>query len=263
MFSLLSTQKNTCGLRPLIKGRDAGTGRVVGGTVATIGDWPWAISMLFNGRHVCGGSLINDQWIITAAHCIGTNTNAASYRILFGLHDRLNQENWVISRNVQRIVMHPSYVSQNFVNDIALMQLSSKIDNYTQYCMPVCFPKVGQTFANQIGYTVGWGAQAYGGAITRLLMEVATTIVTDSACQSRYSAGVINPNTQICSGGSNKGACQGDSGGPFTVVDSTNGGRHTLAGIVSWGINCGNGGVYTRSSAYRSWVESIIGSTLP
>lgn len=52
------------------------------------------------------------------------NTNAASYRILFGLHDRLNQENWVISRNVQRIVMHPSYVSQNFVNDIALMQLS-------------------------------------------------------------------------------------------------------------------------------------------
>lgn len=56
---------------------------------------------------------------------------------------------------------------------------------------------------------------------------------------------------------------QGDSGGPFTVVDSTNGGRHTLAGIVSWGIGCGNGGVYTRSSAYRSWVEGIIGSTLP
>ena len=53
-----------------------------------------------------------------------SNTNAATYRILFGLHDRLNQESWVSSRNVQRIVVHPSYVSQNFANDIALMQLS-------------------------------------------------------------------------------------------------------------------------------------------
>lgn len=58
-------------------------------------------------------------------------------------------------------------------------------------------------------------------------------------------------------------ALQGDSGGPFTVADSSNGGRHTLAGITSWGIGCGNGGVYARASAYRSWVESTIGSTLP
>lgn len=59
------------------------------------------------------------------------NTNPASYRILFGLHDRLNQESWVVSRNVQRIVVHPSYVSQNFVNDIALMQLSVMRANST------------------------------------------------------------------------------------------------------------------------------------
>jgi secreted trypsin-like serine protease len=55
---------------------------------------------------------------------------------------------------------------------------------------------------------------------------------------------------------------QGDSGGPFVVADATRGGRYTLAGLTSWGINCGNGGVYTRVSAYRSWVESIVGTLL-
>lgn len=91
--------------------------------------------------------------------------------------------------------------------------------------MPVCFPKATQTFANQIGYTVGWGAQFYGkwifhvfahlrwfyslgGSITRELMQVATTIVTDAVCQSRYTAGTIDTTIQICSGGNNQGACQ-------------------------------------------------------
>ena len=102
-----------------------------------------------------------------------------------------------------------------------------------------------------------------GGAVTRLLMEVTTPIVTDSVCQGRYSAGMISTNVQICSGGGNKGACQGDSGGPFVVADTTLGGRYTLAGLTSWGINCGQGGVYTRVSAFRPWVEATIGSTLP
>ena len=102
-----------------------------------------------------------------------------------------------------------------------------------------------------------------GGAVTRLLMEVTTPIVTDSACQGRYSAGMINTNVQICSGGGNKGACQGDSGGPFVVADTSLGGRYTLAGLTSWGINCGQGGVYTRVSAFRPWVEATIGSILP
>jgi len=253
--------KDTCGLRPLVNSNDS-PHRVVGGVVSVPGDWPWKISMLLNGRHVCGGSLINDQWIITAAHCVTGNTNPTAYRILFGLHDRSNPNApSVISRNVQRIVVHPQY-GRNFANDIALMQLSTKVEPYTEYYMPVCFPKPGQSFANQIGYTVGWGAEFYGGSVTRFLMEVATPIVTDAQCQARYNAGMISTATQICSGGSRKGACQGDSGGPFIVADATRGGRYTLAGLTSWGIGCGDGGVYTRVSAYKSWVESTIGSTL-
>jgi len=269
VFSILSQSvfaidypKDVCGLRPLINTNDP-PNRVVGGVQSKPGDWPWKISMLLNGRHVCGGSLINDEWIITAAHCVAGNTNRNAYRILFGVHDRLGQEAWVISRNVQRIVIHPQYSSSRFLNDIALMQLSTKVEPYTEYYMPVCFPSIDQTFANQTGYTVGWGAQSYGGTITRYLMEVATRIVDDNECRKRYSTNMINTNTQICSGGNKTGACQGDSGGPFIVADPTRGGRYTLAGLISWGIGCGDGGVYTRVSAYRQWVESIIGSALP
>ncbi|CAF1586587.1 unnamed protein product [Didymodactylos carnosus] len=69
-----------CGLRPLVN-------KVVGGVVAKVGDWPWSGSLLSNGRHICGGSLIKGTWFITAAHCV-TNTNPANYRVQLGIHDR-------------------------------------------------------------------------------------------------------------------------------------------------------------------------------
>ncbi|CAF2345553.1 unnamed protein product [Rotaria sp. Silwood2] len=215
-----------------------------------------------NGNHICGGSIINDQWIITAAHCVVGNQNPASYVIYIGLHDRLIADEWVITRKVENITIHSKYSSQNFANDIALMKLSEKIDPYTEYYMPVCFPNVDQTFENQIGYTVGWGAPFYGGSLLRHLYEVASLVLTDNACKARYSSGMINTSTQVCSGGNSTGACQGDSGGPFIVADPARGGRYVLVGLTSWGIGCGDGGVYTRVSAYKSWVESITGSTL-
>jgi secreted trypsin-like serine protease len=239
-----------------------GSIKIVGGTESKRGDWPWQISMQRNGNHICGGSLINDQWIVTAAHCVVGNTNPNVYRIVFGLHDRLVSDSWVITRTVSSVVVHPQYSSRNFVNDIALMKLSTPIAQYTEYYMPVCFPNVSQTFDNQIGYTVGWGAATYGGPALRYLTEVATPILTDVACRARYNIGMINTNIQICSGGGQKGACQGDSGGPFIVSDSSRNGRYVLAGLTSWGIGCGDGGVYTRASFYKTWIESIAGPVL-
>jgi len=252
--------KSTCGLRPLVTGTTSP--RIVGGTESKPGDWPWKISMQRNGAHVCGGSLINDQWIITAAHCVTGNTNPTVYRIIFGLHDRNIQHSWVITRTVQSIIVHPQYSSSLLSNDIALMKLTTKVDPYTEYYMPACFPTATQTFAGLTGYTVGWGASRYGGPALRYLNEVATPILTDAACKARYANGRINTATQICSGGGNKGACQGDSGGPFIVADATRSGRYVLVGLTSWGIGCGDGGVYTRVSAYKTWVESYTGPTI-
>ncbi|CAF0822574.1 unnamed protein product [Rotaria sp. Silwood1] len=253
--------KDTCGLRPLINKGDSPP-KIVGGVEAERGDWPWVISMRRNGNHICGGSLINDQWIITAAHCVYANQNPGVYQIVLGLHDRLIADNWVISRKVQSIIVHPQYSSQSLSNDIALMKLVDKIDTYTEYYMPVCFPRANQTFADQIGYTVGWGAPFHGGSLLRYLYEVTSSVLTDNVCKARYTSGMINPATQICSGGNSTGACQGDSGGPFIVSDPQRDGRYVLVGLTSWGIGCGDGGVYTRVSAYKSWIESKVGPTL-
>ncbi|CAF0960735.1 unnamed protein product [Rotaria sordida] len=253
--------KDTCGLRPLVDETDL-TPKIVNGTESIKGDWPWLISMQRRGSHICGGSLINDEWIITAAHCVVGNLDTSVYDIIFGLHDRLAPDPWVIRRKVDRIVVHPQYTSRNFLNDIALMKLSAKIDTYTEYYMPVCFPNADQTFDGQIGYTIGWGAQFYGGSVLRKLNEVTSAVLTDSACKGRYSTGMINTDTQICSGGNKAGACQGDSGGPLIVADPARSGRYVLVGLTSWGIGCGDGGVYTRVSAYKSWVETTAGATL-
>ncbi|CAF3197292.1 unnamed protein product [Rotaria socialis] len=253
--------KDTCGLRPLINTGDS-PDRIVGGTASLRGDWPWIVSMQRNGNHFCGASLINDEWLITAAHCVVGVTNPSTIRILFGLHDRLSADPWVIARTAKTIINHPRYTSNNMSNDISLIQLSAKIDTYTEYYMPVCFPSADQTFAGQVGQTIGWGAPAYGGSLLRYLSEVSSSVLTDSACRARYSAGMINAATQVCSGGNKTGACQGDSGGPFVIPDATRAGRYVLVGLTSWGIGCGDGGVYTRVSAYKSWVESIAGATL-
>ncbi|CAF1488322.1 unnamed protein product [Adineta steineri] len=254
--------EDACGLRPLIDPPGNSSSRIVGGFESVRGDWPWAISMQRQGSHICGGSLINNQWIVTAAHCLAGNTNPLIYTIVFGAHDRLISDPWVIKRSVSSIIIHPNYNSQNFANDIALMKLSAIVKPYTEHYMPICFPGDNQVFEGQTGHTVGWGASYYGGSILRYKSEVATPILSDTACRARYNAGMINPAYQICSGGSNKGACQGDSGGPFIVADPTRGGRYVLAGLTSWGIGCGQGGVYTRLSYYRPWIESHAGSVL-
>lgn len=98
--------------------------KIVGGVKANPEDWGWQVAMLYNGRFICGGSLINSQWVVTAAHCVESNLNPSAYSFDIGLHDRNNKESWATSRNVLRVIKHPSYSSSTFQNDIAVMKLS-------------------------------------------------------------------------------------------------------------------------------------------
>jgi len=245
---------NTCGLRPL-------GGRIVGGVVSKIGDWPWSGSLQANGRHICGGTLISKTWFLTAAHCT-TSTVASQYRVQLGVHDRTVPERWVKTYAVKRVIPHPSYNSQKIQNDISLLELTTSTEPWNEYILPACFPSANQDFQGKTCTATGWGATFSGGSVTRYQYEVNMPVLTDTACRTKYGGGsqnMLNSATQICAGlaGQNKDTCQGDSGGPLVVKDNN---KWFLAGLTSWGIGCGDGGVYTKCSAFRSWVTSYTGA---
>lgn len=121
--------------------------------------------------------------------------------------------------------------------------------------MPICIPDESINFEGKNSWTTGWGALEWEGPGSRYLMQVELPILSDGDCQKKFDE--INTTKVLCAGikGENKDSCQGDSGGPLVVE---NNGKWFLAGITSWGIECGDGGVYTRTSYYLDWIKEII-----
>ena len=97
--------------------------RIIGGEEANSGDWGWQAILYFRGAFICGGSLINNEWVITAAHCISSNNAPSDYSIRLGLHNRFNPENYSIMVNISKFIIHSRYNSSNLHNDIALLKL--------------------------------------------------------------------------------------------------------------------------------------------
>lgn len=111
-----------------IRGKEAD--KVVGGVRADPEDWGWQTAMEYNGRFTCGGSILNKEWVITAAHCVYGRNYPSSYNFRFGLHDRSNPESYADSRKVSKIFIHPRYSQYTLQNDIALMRLSVRFFNF-------------------------------------------------------------------------------------------------------------------------------------
>jgi len=249
-----------CGKRPLIPGSDVDYDKIVGGVEAIRGDWPWSCSLRANGRHICGGSLINNKWIITAAHCV-TVASLATYRLVCGLHDRLIDDKWTQTFTPIKVVPHPNYNSRLIQNDIALFELSGDGATFDDYVSPVCIPDDGQDYDGKTSIATGWGTLFSGGSVSPVHMEVAMPILSDDDCKKKFGGtnNMLDPKTQVCAGisGANLDTCQGDSGGPL-VVKHDDDNKWYLIGLTSWGYGCGDGGVYTRCSAFRDWMTKTM-----
>ncbi|CAF0932506.1 unnamed protein product [Brachionus calyciflorus] len=250
--------------------------RIVGGTEANPNSWPSIAFVEFTYKYDfnmitytvtsrCGGTLINRDTIVTAAHCYLSTINRSDgskirvipnkyfqtiesmYTVYLGLHDVRNRQ---FQFSVNSFTQHPNYRGGT-ENDIAIIRLRSTV-TYNSLIQPGCLPygkaSVYPTTFNIDSWAAGWGTLSFKGPLANTLQNVRLTIVSGGSNSIIY-AGDFN-------GG--KDTCQGDSGGPLFIKDSFDGSqKYILVGITSFGVGCGTPGKYggyTRVSAFLNWI---------
>ncbi|XP_069802769.1 chymotrypsinogen A-like [Dendropsophus ebraccatus] len=242
-----------CGV-PSIKPVISGYSKIVNGEEAVSGSWPWQVSLQTNTAfHYCGGSLISDLWVVTAAHC----EVSTSDRVILCEHDLSSNAEPIQTKSIARVLTHPGYSDSTFTNDIALVKLTSAA-TITTRVSPVCIAASADVFSvGERCVTTGWG---YINGITQTspskLQQVTLPLLSDTECQ-RYWGDQIQSN-MICAGASKADACKGDSGGPLVCQRD---GTWILTGIVSFGSPICYGyipGVYAKVTALRSWMDQTI-----
>ncbi|CAM9735310.1 unnamed protein product, partial [Bubo scandiacus] len=256
----------TCGLRPMAA--DDGTSRVVGGTDAQPGAWPWIVSIQNTRRrgtgHVCGGSLISPQWVLTAAHCFTKASRITMWRVVVGT-TRLTQPGPEAQvRAVKQLLVHEDYSNISQRNDIALLELDRPVQcsNSIQLaCVPDTSLKVSELTTC---YVSGWGSTMVRAAgPTDVLQEAKVHLIDLNLCNSsRWYRGAVHPHN-LCAGYPQGGidTCQGDSGGPLVCKDNS-AEYFWLVGVTSWGIGCARAkrpGVYTSTQHFYNWILVQMG----
>ncbi|XP_067010914.2 chymotrypsin-2 [Anabrus simplex] len=224
--------------------------RVINGENASPGEIPYIVSLRRGNSHFCGGSILNANWVITAAHCV-VSTSASSVTVVTGT-TTLNAGGNKYS--VSRIINHSGYsAAASWRNDIALLKVASPIQ-LSSSIQPVKLPAANKNQGAGLPVLVsGWGYSSYPGwTLPNNLQKLNLQLVSNEDCQSRHTGNIYE--TSVCaSAGNGKGVCNGDSGGP--LVEASSG---ELVGIVSWGRPCAVGypDVYTRVAKYIDWINA-------
>lgn len=279
-----------CGVRPLFEKMnrkdakeqemlDSIGARIVKGDDAEVASAPWQVMLYKRSPQelLCGASVISDQWVLTAAHCIlypPWNKNFTSDDILvrLGKHYRARFERGtekIVA--IDEIIVHPKYNwRENLNRDIALLHMKRPI-TFTDEIHPICMPtkKVAKTlmFAGYKGRVTGWGNLMETWTprrnLPQVLQQIQLPIVEQDTC--RQSTSIRVTDNMFCAGfapdaGRSGDSCEGDSGGPF-VMKNPEDNRWYQMGIVSWGEGCdrtGKYGFYTHLFRMRRWMSKVI-----
>uniref|UniRef100_A0A4W3H6J6 Peptidase S1 domain-containing protein n=1 Tax=Callorhinchus milii TaxID=7868 RepID=A0A4W3H6J6_CALMI len=194
--------KEGCGMRPLMD--PPVEMRVIGGQEALPGNWPWQVSVQMRHDssylHICGGSIIDTRWVLTAAHCVSQASSPKDWVVVVGLHQRSIRNGMTKVMKLKRIFLHYDFDHNTLQNDMSLLELSKKIE-YNDYVQPVCLP-FNKTIIDSMHlcYITGWGVTKENGKETDILQEAVVKLIPNSVCnQAKWYNGLIKPNMQ-CAG---------------------------------------------------------------
>jgi len=244
--------------------------RVVGGTEAVQNSHPWIVRLGMCG-YLCGGTIINERFILTAAHCVfdetGTIMDTSCMTVYAGDHDAAEPDLNEQQLAVKAVYAHDAYnPSVSSANDIAILELRVGVifTDGEKSIKPACLPEPGFVLPEQNTnvYIAGWGVTD-DKSTARYLQEGKVDYIPDAECKTMW--GILDAKTMLCAGkrGGKIDTCQGDSGGPLIYAK---GSTALLVGVVSFGAECGAPnapGVYVDVVNFLDWINGVVGGTIP
>ncbi|KAG8524915.1 Chymotrypsinogen B, partial [Galemys pyrenaicus] len=247
----LSPLLSGCGV-PAIPPVLSGTARIVNGKAAFPGSWPWQVSLQdSNGFHFCGGSLINESWVVTAAHC----RVRTSHLVVAGMFDESSEHNVQVLW-IAQIFENPGFTRHNYSNDITLLKLATPV-NISNIVSPVCLPSAQDNFTiGSLCVTTGWGRTSVLGTGANKLQQATVPLLSTADCNNLWQR--VFPGTIVCTGSRGLTACMGDSGSPLVCQKD---GAWTLVGVVSFVTGTCRTNlptIYTRVTEFMPWIQEIL-----
>ena len=231
------------------------TPSIVGGNPAAQGSRTYQVSL---GNGGCGGTIIADNWILTAAHC----GSPSSVRVgMYNIGSNEGETHMVTQR-----IVHPNYNSSTQSHDIALLKVSGSINaSYVRAKLPTAEVVQAAASPGKMLTVSGWGRLSEGGSTPTKLHEVDVPVVSKSICNASSAYGGAIDDTMLCAGyaAGGRDSCQGDSGGPLVAAYQN---QIYSIGVVSWGDGCARPnkyGVYAETYKFVDWINSKIGGTTP
>lgn len=243
---------------------------VIGGQDAERSRYPHMALLGYGGdqdsaQWLCGGSLISDRYVLTAAHCISETVIGPVRFVAMGILKRSDPDELWHIYNVRRTIAHPEYRPPSKYHDIALLETAKPVV-FGKHVFPACLDFHGED--RIVAFATGWGKLGKNRPLADNLQEVSLVKFSPKDCLKHFPPHRLlkqgyNADMQMCYGDENqpKDTCEGDSGGPLQVTSEISKCLHTVIGVTSFGRACGyagDAGMYTRVFHYVPWIESVV-----